>query len=152
MTAPGDRLASLIGDWSGTNRLFFQPGELAEESATSGWLRGAVDGRAVVHEYRWTFEGAAHSGLALVTSTDDGFQASWVDTFHTAGSIMSMAPVPAETGVVVQGSYPAGDGPDWGWRIRWSKPADAELLVEMWNIPPDGDPGLSVEMPLQPSS
>lgn len=154
MAAPADLLAALVGDWSGTNRLYFEPGNLAEESDTSGWVRLAVGGRAAVHEYRWSFEGDTHTGLALVTFTDEGFQGSWVDTFHTAGSIMALAPVPGTPpdDVVVQGSYPAGDGPDWGWRIQWARAADGSgLAVTMWNVPPNGDPGVAVEMTLNPA-
>jgi hypothetical protein len=141
-----DVFASLVGTWSGTNRLYLEPGNLAGESATSGTVRLVLGGKVAVHEYEWSFEGETHSGVALLAANDDGYQVSWADSFHTASAIMSFGPVAGEEGLVVHGTYPAPEGPDWGWTIKWSKPSESELLVEMWNIPPGADPGLAVEM------
>ena len=46
--------------------------------------------------------------------------------------------------VEVRGSYPAGDGPDWGWRIVLS-PARARLEITMFNVTPDGAEERAVE-------
>jgi hypothetical protein len=143
---------ALVGTWSGTNRLYLEPGTLAGESATSSTVRLALRGKVAVHEYEWSFGGETHSGVALLATNDDGYQVSWTDSFHTGSSIMSFTPVPGEDGLVVQASYAAGDGPEWGWRIRWSAPNDGGLLVQMWNIQPESTPDLAVEMTLTRST
>jgi hypothetical protein len=50
-----------------------------------------------------------------------------------------------ETGkLIVQGSYPAPSGPDWGWRITLEQPYTNALEMMMTNILPDGTEDLAV--------
>jgi hypothetical protein len=142
-------LESLVGTWSGTNRLYFQPGALAEQSDCSATIRLVGDGPAIVHEYEWVFEEQSHHGVALLSVSDDVLQGSWVDTFHTSGTLMDLAPVDGAGGIVLQGSYAVSDSADWGWRIQWNKTSATELAVTMWNVTPDGDAGVAVEQALR---
>jgi hypothetical protein len=142
-------LESLAGTWTGTNRLYFQPDALAEESACAGDIRVLGDGPAVVHQYSWTFEAQQHQGIALLSVSDDLLQGSWVDTFHTSGTLMDLAPVDGAAGIVLQGTYAVTDSADWGWRIQWNKVAANELAVTMWNVTPEGEAGVAVEQTLR---
>jgi hypothetical protein len=46
-------------------------------------------------------------------------------------------------GVSVTGSYEAGSGPAWGWRIELQR-AGADLMLTMYNISPGGQDYLAV--------
>jgi hypothetical protein len=145
-------LAGLAGAWEGESRLWFEPGALAGQSASTARLRLAAAGTAVVFEYDWSFDGIEHAGVALLTATDDGWQMSWTDSFHHADSLMALvssadegAPQPSgEVVVDVTGTYAAGEGPPWGWRTTFSVPEPGRLDVTTWNIDPDGNQGLAV--------
>jgi hypothetical protein len=142
-------LESLAGTWTGTNRLYFQPDVLAEESACVATVKQLGTGPAVVHEYTWHFEGEEQRGVALVTESDGVLQGSWIDTFHTSSGLMDLAPVDGAEGIVLQGTYSVPDSDDWGWRIQWSKPSATELRVTMWNVTPEGEAGIAVEQTLR---
>lgn len=142
-------LDSLAGTWTGTNSLYFQPGVLAEQSTCTATMRLLGAGPALVHEYRWTFEEVEHEGLALLSVSDGRLQGSWVDTFHTAGTLMSLDPVDGAEGIVLQGTYAVPDSADWGWRIQWNKPSATEMAVTMWNVSPEGEAAVAVEQSLR---
>lgn len=155
-------LHRLVGDWSGTDRLWFQPDEVANESHSAVTARPTLGGRALVYEYRWSMDDEEHHGTLLVTPTADGVQASWIDTFGTNGTIMSLSTAalalaglddveePSGTGGApvspmfdVLGSYD-GDGVAWGWRIRLLLPDHDHLVLSQWNITPGGEQQLAV--------
>lgn len=142
-------LEGLAGQWTGSNRLYFQPGVLAEQSDCSASIRRLGDGPAVVHEYEWVFEEQLHRGIALLSVKDGELEGVWVDTFHTGGTLMDLAPVPGAEGIVLQGTYAVPDSDDWGWRVQWTKPSANELSVTMWNVSPDGEAGVAVEQELR---
>ena len=45
----------------------------------------------------------------------------------------------------VLGSYPAPEGPDWGWRTTLEMRGKDNLVVTHYNITPDGDESPAVE-------
>ena len=142
-------LERMHGRWEGTARLWLEPGVLKCEDAVTGTFGGAHGGRWTSHEYATTIDGARETGTALL-----GFdllagvwQVAWVDTWHTGSGIMFLqGPLDPGSGVVAAaGSYPAPDGPPWGWRTTF-EPADGTLLVRHYNVTPAGDEALAVEL------
>ena len=151
--APQQRLSAMVGDWEGTYRLWFERDMLAAESAQRGTLRAVLDGRFLLHEYSWEFDGRNHSGLALYGYHIDEkrWECAWADSFHSGSSIMfsqtSGEADPAHFAVL--GSY--GDsqtppGPRWGWRTEIKQPDDDRLLITMINISPEGEEVRAVEV------
>ena len=47
--------------------------------------------------------------------------------------------------LAVRGSYPAPEGPDWGWTIEIRPDGPRELRMTMHNVPPGSQPLLAVE-------
>jgi hypothetical protein len=93
-------------------------------------------------DYVWTYKDKQHTGK--IALREGG--ADFTDTWH------SPTPMPAETLagswalVDVRGTYAAGDGPPWGWRIYLSHRPTDELVLQMTNINPWGEDGRAVRM------
>lgn len=96
---------------------------------------------AAIH-YHWSYEGKPQTGR--IELRPDG--ADFTDSWH------SPTPMAFSTGanrwslVDVIGTYRAGDGPDWGWRITLSHRPSDELVLQMTNITPWGEEGRAVRM------
>ena len=143
------RLARMIGEWEGTFRLWFQPDHVACEAPQRGTIRGILDGRFLLHEYRSRFgddpiEGVAIYGLHL---DDNAFESAWVESFGTGTSIMFSAS-PAPPGHFNEvGSYGDGKGgPRWDWRTEIQQPDPDQLIITMTNISPQGEAARAVEV------
>lgn len=138
-------LTGFIGNWTGTNCLYFEgaDGPMLESPSTLT-ATIVINGFLQVH-YNWVYEGKPKEGLLLVG--EDAKQgvvtASWVDSFHSSKSVMGCQGARLENGVSVKGSYGAGEGPDWGWRIDLEL-AGAELRLTMYNVSPEGVEYLAV--------
>ena len=65
-TGPHARLGALVGEWAGATRTWFTPGELADESETTGAARTILGGRFVVHEYVGSLGGEEMKGQAIL--------------------------------------------------------------------------------------
>ncbi|MCL4797618.1 MAG: DUF1579 family protein [Bryobacteraceae bacterium] len=131
----------IAGAWRGTNRLYFvQPTAQEFVSETSLHAGAALDGRALEIHYTWAHEGRPHQGLLVVAMDKSGgaANATWMDTFHQQ-TLMLCEPEPAEAGISVRGSFPAPEGPPWGWRITLRLSPEAKLLFGMDIITPTGE-------------
>ncbi|HRC55854.1 MAG TPA: hypothetical protein PKU97_08015 [Kofleriaceae bacterium] len=123
--------------WSGQGELWLDDlGNQAELCACEIDL----EDRALT--YRWSYQGAPHTGVLALR--DGG--ADFTDSWHSPKA-MACADVPGSWGLVeVMGTYAAGDGPPWGWRIALSLRPSGELLLQMTNISSWGEDGRAVRM------
>jgi len=145
---PHSRLAGFVGDWAGTTQTWFMPGELGDESETTGSVRSILGGRFVVHEYRGSLAGEAMEGQATLGFhiAENRFVCAWVDSVQNGTAVLLSAGEPgAIDAISVLGSYDAGDGSRWGWRTAFAQPFADELVVSHFNIPPGVDEYLGVE-------
>lgn len=135
---PHARLSTFVGEWEGSTKTWFRPGELADESDWAGSICPVLDGRFVVHEYRGSLAGEALEGRATLGFDVGGnrFVCAWVDSFHTGTGVMLSEGEPGVSDVVsVLGAYDAGDGVQWGWRSTFELGSSDELVVSHANIP-----------------
>lgn len=140
------KLGDLAGvSWRGKAELWLDSeGNEAHTSACT--LRVETD--AVL--YTWEHKGRPHQGKIAL----DAEGAAFTDTFH-APSPMRFTAAPRTTALLdLLGSYSAGDGPSWGWRIIVSlRPAESEapesLVLQMTNIGPWGEEMRAVRMVAQ---
>ncbi len=148
MTAPA-LLAALVGQWHGTNNLWLAPDQPARISESTATIRLAANGHFAVIEYAWADEGRAQDGLLMVgqESPSAAVTAAWVDSWHMGDKIMHCRGTVGSQGAVsVQGAYAAPPGPDWGWRISIRPETDHRFAFEMFNITPDGQEALAVQV------
>lgn len=141
-------LARLVGDWSGSLRVWFEPGELVSDATVRGRIRSVLGGRFVLHEYESQCMGEAEQGIAIHGYHLDGhcYESAWIDSFHTGTQIMLSRGVPMATLHAVTASYGSeSDGAAWGWRTEVEKSSGDKLLIRMFNITPQGEESLAVE-------
>ena len=131
-------LAELKGTrWSGKGELWLDP--LGNEAAVSDCTLAVEDGAI---RYTWSHDGKSHQGS--ITLRDGG--ADFDDTFHAAET-MAFTPWPVPGALLsLIGSYAAGDGPPWGWRIVVTQRPSGELVLQMTNVTPWGEDGRAVRM------
>lgn len=137
-------ISDAAGNWAGESRLHLS--YLEDESkriqASPSVLELAHDPALTyaIVSYAWQYEGEPQSGV-MVLCVDT---ASWTDSFHQSACLMSLKSDAGDDRVSFLGSYPAGEGPDWGWRIELLMEGQ-ELVFKMTNIEPDQEGEWAVE-------
>lgn len=151
---PHALLAAMVGEWAGVARTWFEPGKLADEAPIKGSTRLILDGMFLLHEYEGGMTGHAMQGLAIhgYSCGEKRWQTAWVDSVHNGTRIMlSQGAIDASTGKPnFLGSYPAPPGPDWGWRTTLELRDIDNLVISHFNITPDGDESIGVEIDYRP--
>jgi hypothetical protein len=142
------QLLQAAGEWTGPSLLCFAPGQPTITCESAATVVKAVNGTALEMHYDWSYEGAPHQGLLMLS--DDAASGrcdiAWMDSFHYANRMMLLTGSYAGDGEVnTRGAYPAPTGPDWGWRITLEMPDVMTLVLRMFNITPDGQEAWAVE-------
>ena len=140
-------LRPLLGTWLGLTRTWLDPSMPPDEGQTVARVEAILGGRFVRMEYRGTVMTRSHAGQMLIGyDSDTGrFTAAWVDSFHMATGIMTMTGERRPDGAIsLLGSYPAG-GQQWGWRTVIRCSDAGQLVLESWNIAPDGGEHPAIE-------
>jgi hypothetical protein len=148
------RLARLAGDWKGHARTFIEPGKPPMEAAWEGRMARVLGGRFLRFEYRSALFDAPLAGELLIAyeSGEALWRMSWADSFHTGTAILVSVGdgSPDAQPVSVRGSYFAAPGhPHWGWRTELHDGEAGALTLRMYNISPEGQEDLGVEVVLK---
>ena len=133
-------LAMSVGSYAGPNLLWFMDPETPLESD------GTIEVEADRLAYTWSYEGKPQTGVLTLDIGDDGITAELTDSWHTAGAPMAFTGEHVADAIVVNGTYSAGQGPDWGWRIELRAPEPGTFRIEMFNIQPDGVEQIAVRL------
>ena len=138
--SPHHVLASLVGGWTGTSKLWLEPDNLADESPVLGSITLVLAGRFAIYLYQGSIEGEPQHGMFTFgyNTTLEQYEASWVDSFHNNTGIMFCVGSAKENGFSVLGSYPdPTGGPDWGWRTQVELIDADHLIITAYNIHPE---------------
>jgi len=129
-------------DWHGTAELWLDPmGNVVHTSDCT--LHVTANGI----RYEWQYEGAPHQGTIDVNTEGGVFQDSWHSPTPMRCRQVDLGPALVD----LLGSYGAGEGPEWGWRLMLSlRPpfagATESLVLQMTNITPWGEEARAVRM------
>src|SRR5215210_4647189 len=84
------QLGLLAGEWQGSTKTWFEPGQLGDESPMQGNMKLVLDGRFVLYEYEGSLGGKSFEGIAIIGFSigTDKFQFAWIDSFHMGTDIM----------------------------------------------------------------
>lgn len=128
------------GTFTGTNRLWFEPGTPAHVS--DGTLTVSADRVAV----RWAFKDEPKEGQVVLRGPAPACRGDFTDTFHAATTLVLNGRQDGSS-VLLYTTYPAGEGlPDWGWRIVMDWCAPDQFSLRMFNVLPDGTEALAVDL------
>ena len=141
------RPTNLTGEWAGENRLWLSPDQPARVSETTATITTAARDQGLLVHYTWEDEGAPQAGVILVQYTRKGVvTAAWTDAWHMSGTVMfCRGAIDGKGQIVVDGSYAAPPGPDWGWRIGLEPAGDDGFILRMFNMTPEGEIHPAVE-------
>jgi hypothetical protein len=146
---PHQQLLQLAGEWQGTTRTWFEPGNPVDESPMAGTIRPLFDGRFVLHEYKGSFQGKPFEGICIMGYhlLSQTFQSAWVDTFHMGTGIMLSESTTNHNFFSVLGSYSSGgEQPEqWGWRTEVKLEDENNIILTAYNISPAGEESLATE-------
>jgi hypothetical protein len=147
------KLQPLVGDWKGSNRLHlgeWGPTPL-HESAGTATVRERIGGQFLEIAYTWEYDGKPQEGVMILGGDNktDAVNAFWTDSWHMAHNVMLCEGTESADGVVsVKGSYKVEGHPNWGWRSEIYA-TDSGFKYKMFNVTPDGEEAIAVEMDLQ---
>ena len=147
MSAP-QILEQLMGNWSGSNRLWLDPNDAVRESEAKATVGLAAKGRFALVQYTWADAGQPQEGLLLIGVDEPAGQAQglWIDSWHMGDMWMiCQGQIDAGGNLAITGSYAAPSGPDWNWRIEIHSNATDAFELRMFNITPEGDAMLAVQ-------
>jgi hypothetical protein len=143
------RWVGLEGSWSGTKRVWVEPGAPVRESKSTATVSLIAQGRFMAIRYTWAEGGKPQDGILVIRLPEEpggAIDAAWADSWHQSREIMHSGGEGSSEGVLsVLGHYAAPPGPDWGWRIELHPKAPDAWELLMYNITPDGQEALGVQ-------
>lgn len=138
-------LTPLVGQWTGTKRIFLGPDEPVRESLAKMTVAVIAQEKFITFQYTWSDEGQPQDGLLVLGKE----KASWVDSWHMQEGMMHLTVDGQSTShITAKGSYAVGDSPEWVWQITIQPNPDGTFAFRMYNIEPDANPELAVEIQL----
>ncbi len=144
----GQLLLSLVGDWEGTNRTWFEPDKLADTSPIRCTIRQLPGSNFLIYEYQSSLNGDAFQGMALIGYNvfKEQFEMAWGDAFHQSGHIMFCTGPGLERGFMVTGQYTYDAAqPALDWRTQFQVVDADHLTITMFNNYPPGNEYKGVE-------
>ena len=146
-----ERLAKLAGSWTGVVRTWLDPTKPPAENEFTASAKLVLGGRFLRIEYRHALDGTPIAGELIVAfeREEERWSTAWVDSFHTGSAILFSTGVPRTDGISVFGEYFVKGHPRWGWRTNIHDDRPGELIVRMYNVSPEKQEDLGVEIELR---
>ena len=139
----------IAGNWEGIATTYFKPDELADTSPIKGNIKEILNGLFLLHEYEGTLMKNKMLGLAIYgyNENKNQFEIAWVDTQHMGSGIMFSTGKNTDNVFSVLGQYTGQDESEvWGWRTSLKLKGPDNLTIQHFNITPDDQEYLGVEI------
>ncbi|MFD2286912.1 DUF1579 domain-containing protein [Pedobacter petrophilus] len=143
------QLHSLVGNWSGITKTWFEKDVLADESPSKAVISSILGNRFISFDYHGSLDGKPFEGKMIIgfDIPYQKFTSSWVDSFHMGTQIMLSSGEATANGFSILGSYGSpeyGDQP-WGWRTTLAIINENEIVLTAYNISPEGEEAKATE-------
>ena len=147
-------LEKLVGEWRGVNRLHttWIPENPVRETLSIAAVELTARGRFLKIEYDWMYDESEQAGLILIGNEkdSDSIKAFWIDSWHLGDKFMVSEGTQTAVGSIsLKGFYAVPDHPDWGWRSVFKTENEDSFVIEMYNVSPEGEETIAVEMDLK---
>ena len=141
---------SWLGNWSGSKSVWLTPDSEEVVSQTKLAIHKTINDKFLQLDYSWDMEGEPQSGTIILPANigEEEAHSVWLDSWHTRHDMMVCVVSKAEGRVSMMGTYPAPPDEDWGWRLDLSQKSADSLRLQMYNISPECEECLAVDMQL----
>lgn len=142
-------LALLEGIWQGEAKTWFVPGEPTDKSPIRAEIKPVLNDTFMLYEYKGSLMGEDMLGIALIgyNHVRKRFEKAWVDNCHTGTAIMYSTSQADPQSLYVEGKYDdAKMLNQWGWDTSFELVDRDHLKVVSYNISPDGEKEMAVEI------
>ena len=144
-----------MGAWTGSNKLHmaWQPENPLLESDGTASVSERVGGQFLEIAYTWVYEDKTREGMLILggDAKSEGVKAFFTDSWHLAHQVMMCEGKENPDGSIdVKGSYKVEGHPDWGWRTEIIPNGDS-FQYKMFNVSPEGEEDIAVEMEMKRS-
>lgn len=141
----------LKGDWKGSYSLWLRPGTPAQVSDINANFQSVAKGNYFLMTYSWKKGNEAQEGVFLFGGNKKTATATWGDSFHSVPEPMQCKGELMDDGktLIFEGSYSMGEDSAWGWQTEFTQQSQESLLMEAYNIMPNGVEVLAVKAELK---
>ena len=143
------KLTNLKGEWKGTAKTYFRKDELADTSPIICLNRIIISDKVFIHEYKGSLLNSKMEGIMMINfnKTRNKNECSWIDNQHTGSELLILEANDNFPLFDVVGSYPTSNAEEiWRWGIKINVISDKEFSINHFNIPPNIDHYLGIEM------
>ena len=144
-----NEIMDLKGKWQGTKHLWLSPETSVRKSESTAQVRSTAQEQFTEILYTWADEGKPQEGRLILGQEPQQkvVKAVWFDTWHMREQFMICEGRIDDHGALsVQGTYAAPPGPDWRWQITIEPKDQNQFAFRMYNISPEGEKMLAVEI------
>lgn len=143
------KLQSLVGNWSGITKTWFEKDVLVDESTSTAEITSILDGRFIVYDYKSSLEGKPLVGKMIIgfDIPYQKFTFSWIDSFHMGTQIMQATGKATAKGFSILGAYGNPEYGDqlFGWRTELEIINADEIIFSAYNIMPGEEETKAIE-------
>ncbi|WP_293303788.1 DUF1579 domain-containing protein [Pedobacter sp. UBA5917] len=143
------QLQTLIGNWQGTTKTWFEKDVLADESPCEAQITSILGSRFISVDYQGSLEGKSFEGKMIIgfDIPYQRFTTNWVDSFHMGTQIMLSSGEAIANGFSVFGEYGSPEYGEqlWGWRTTLEIVGSDEFVLTAYNVSPEGEEAKATE-------
>ena len=143
-----EQFDSWLGSWVGRKHLWLSPEADEIVSDSSAQIAKVAKGKFLQINYEWQMENDSQEGSILLPTLigEKESHSVWLDSWHTRRDMMVCEVEILEDKVAMMGTYHAPPDENWGWRLELAQSAEQSLSLRMFNISPECEECLAVEI------
>lgn len=138
----------LNGLFYGKQKIWMEPGEAVFESPIAAEVENKKNKQAITISYTWRYNNETVKGSFLIEPKNErNYSCIWEDTWHNKNTAMLLeGQLQGSKIFSFVGSYGTKDNTLWGWKIKIVPGNTGIFTIYMYNISPDGQEMLAVDI------